>query len=135
MVTKWTKKNPASRKSWFALGRNQFIDAEGGTRTRTAFWARGFSYHYSFRYLPSIPSLTVCGLDDAFSVHVSFCSCLIQTGEQTMFRREPSRLYTLLASLALARRCHAAFAAKVSPNLTPSTPAFPSDALKFLQTA
>src|SRR5262245_3115737 len=26
-------------------------NAEGGTRTRTAFWARGFSYHYSFRYL------------------------------------------------------------------------------------
>jgi hypothetical protein len=45
--------------------------AEGGTRTRTAFWARGFSYRYSFRYLPIILSLTVCGLDDAFSVHVS----------------------------------------------------------------
>src|SRR5262245_47171056 len=30
------------------------------------------------------------------------------TGEQTMFRREPSRLYTLLVSLALARRCHSA---------------------------
>jgi hypothetical protein len=31
-------------------------NAEGGTRTRTAFWARGFSYHYSFRYLPLISS-------------------------------------------------------------------------------
>jgi hypothetical protein len=51
-----------------------------------------------------------------------------------MFRREPSRLYTLLVSLALARRCHSVDAAKVSPNLTPSTPAFPSDALKLLQT-
>ena len=45
--------------------------AEGGTRTRTVFWARGFSYHYNFRYLPHFSSLTVCGLDDAFSVHVS----------------------------------------------------------------
>jgi hypothetical protein len=109
-------------------------DAEGGTRTRTAFWARGFSYHYSFRYPPLFSGLTVCGLDDAFSMHVLFYACLIRAGEQTMFRREPSRLYTLLVSLALARRCHSADAAKVSPNLTPSTPAFPSDALKLLQT-
>jgi hypothetical protein len=46
-------------------------NAEGGTRTRTAFWARGFSYHYNFRYLPSFSSPTVCGLDDAFSMHDS----------------------------------------------------------------
>jgi hypothetical protein len=45
-------------------------NAEGGTRTRTAFWARGFSYRYSFRYLPLFSSPTVCGLDDAFSLHV-----------------------------------------------------------------
>jgi hypothetical protein len=110
------------------------FNAEGGTRTRTAFWARGFSYHYNFRYLPLFSNPTVCGLDDAFSVHVSLPACFIQTSEQTMFRREPSRLYTLLVSLALARRCHSADAAKVSPNLTPSTPAFPSDALKLFQT-
>ena len=63
-------------------------------------------------------------------------------------RREPSRLYTLLvfnlesqiadlksSESALARRCHSANAVKVSPNLTPSTPVFPSGALKLLQTA
>jgi hypothetical protein len=110
------------------------FSAEGGTRTRTAFWARGFSYHYNFRYLPIFSSPTVCGLDDAFSVHVSL-PVLFEQANKTMFRREPSRLYTLLVSLALARRCHSADAAKVSPNLTPSTPAFPSDALKLLQTA
>ena len=53
------------------------LSAEGGTRTRTAFWARGFSYHYSFRYPPLFSGLTVCGLDDAFSMHVSFFACLI----------------------------------------------------------
>jgi hypothetical protein len=70
MDKKWTKKNPARRESLIILGQNWDIYAEGGTRTRTAFWARGFSYHYSFRYPPLLLSPTVCGLDDAFSVHV-----------------------------------------------------------------
>jgi hypothetical protein len=46
-------------------------NAEGGTRTRTAFWARGFSYHHGFRHLSAFTSFSVCGLDDAFSLHVS----------------------------------------------------------------
>jgi hypothetical protein len=59
-------------------------NAEGGTRTRTAFWARGFSYHYSFRHLPIISSLTVCGLDDAFSVHVSLPASFDQANKRCL---------------------------------------------------
>jgi hypothetical protein len=77
----WTKKNPALCKSVISLGRNPTIDAEGGTRTRTAFWARGFSYHYNFRYLPPFSSRTVCGLDDAFSVHVSLPALFEQSNK------------------------------------------------------
>jgi hypothetical protein len=55
-------------------------DAEGGTRTRTAFWARGFSYHYGFRHL---------------KVSLWSGRCLLHASLK-MFRREPSRLYTLL---------------------------------------
>jgi hypothetical protein len=56
-------------------------NAEGGTRTRTAFWARGFSYHYNFRYLSPFSSLTVCGLDDAFSMHVSLTALFEQANK------------------------------------------------------
>jgi hypothetical protein len=70
-----TKNSAMSTNTSIAIIYNN--DAEGGTRTRTAFWARGFSYHYSFRYPPLFSGLTVCGLDDAFSMHVSFYACLI----------------------------------------------------------
>jgi hypothetical protein len=78
MITSWCLRSQFYRHQRAIAVRNlqqannlSIFNAEGGTRTRTAFWARGFSYHYSFRYLPFIPNLTVCGLDDAFSVHLS----------------------------------------------------------------
>ena len=71
-----------------------FQAAEGGTRTRTAFWARGFSYHYGFRHLQGLQ----------FVVWTMPSPCTIPN--ETLFRREPSRLYTLPKISVLARRCH-----------------------------
>src|SRR5262245_8447365 len=78
------KKNPAQCRLLITPSRILKNDAEGGTRTRTAFWARGFSYHYSFRYLPSLSSLTVCGLDDAFSMHVSLPALFEQANKRCL---------------------------------------------------
>src|SRR5215469_14937907 len=95
------------------------LSAEGGIRTRTGFWPRGFSYHYSFRYLLYLQ----------FVVWTMPSPCTIR-----MFRREPSRLYTLLASYNanLSSALPSALPVKGSPNLTPFTPAFPSGVLKQL---
>src|SRR6185503_19166250 len=56
------------------------FSAEGGTRTRTAFWARGFSYHYSFRHLPSFWS--PFGFDSLWSgrclLRACFFACFVE---------------------------------------------------------
>jgi hypothetical protein len=64
--------------------------------------------------------------------------CLLHASE-AMFRREPSRLYTLLVitastslSSALPSVISRANPVKVSPTLTPFTQAFPSHVLKHL---
>lgn len=75
MVTKWTKKNPARSKLLIPLGRFLNIYAEGGTRTRTAFWARGFSYHYSFHYLP--PHSSLFEVDSLWSGRCLLRACFI----------------------------------------------------------
>jgi hypothetical protein len=67
-------------KSLIILGQNWDIYAEGGTRTRTAFWARGFSYHYSFRHLPSFWS--PFGFDSLWSgrclLRACFFACFVE---------------------------------------------------------
>src|SRR5438105_4743126 len=90
----------------------ELLHTEGGTRTRTARRANGFSYHYDFRR-PS--RLTVCGLDDAFSVRFAE-------------RLGGSRLVSTLCRLvqdSLSSALPSARTVKGSPTLTPFTSGFP----------
>ncbi len=60
--------------------------------------------------------------------------CLLRAARWAMFRREPSRLYTLPACCfaSLSSALPAVLTVKVSPTLTPFTPAFPSGVLNYL---
>ena len=123
------------------------FDAEGGTRTRTAFRPTDFLTTTAFAAPADCgirigdcgltdncfvspqsafcnpQSNWVCGLDDAFSVHP------VRT-----FRREPSRLYTLLSRCtdSLSSALPSARSVKGSPTLTPFAPVFPAGVLKQL---
>lgn len=104
-----------SDRNW----RRRPIGAEGGIRTRKAFRPTDFLTTTAF----------AARAQARFVVWTMPSPCIARA----MFRREPSRLYTLLGSIEpnLSSALPSAQAEKVSPTLTPFTPEFPAEVLKL----